>query len=90
MNRTYEVNLDGNNFKVIEKRYTIEKTEYEADERTAWKVSIYKNGSFWGEITTYYKGKKETGNDYNLTVGDEKNFAIVAHKLWSEAGYGQI
>ena len=88
---TTKATLKGHEFKMVEKTHFGRNEEYEADERRTEYTTIYKDGSFWGKRTIVKKGRNtEISEDYELTVGDSKNFCTVAHAIWEAAGGGQI
>ena len=95
MKKTYEGNIQGNEFKMLE---YFDEHFYDDLESTGTKPSrrtettmIYKNGEFWGKriVNTYHgnwneKQRPANNEKYELTVGDEANFVRLCLAIAQE------
>jgi hypothetical protein len=98
MQKVFESQINGNEFKIVEYYdehfyHNLEPSIGTTPSRKTTTTIIYKNNEFWGKCVsnTYHgnweaKQKPEAETRYELTVGDEKNFNKVVFAIRQNYG----
>lgn len=95
MKKTYEGNIQGNEFKMVvcfdEYFYDNLESIGTTPSRRTETTMIYKNSEFWGKriVNTYHgnwseKQRPANNEKYELTVGDEANFVSLCLAIAQE------